>query len=151
MAEITYRKVVDFSRASAEINMLASKISTWSRGLQHDLTDEVIHGVQAIRRRAIQGMQNTKRASHFYMRGGKRHFPSAPLNYPAIDSGRLIGSLLVDARPLEVHFGTPLKYGLYLDEGTKRMKPRPWLAESVDPEIPTIQQNLVRRLQDEFK
>jgi len=99
-----------------------------------------VAGANALRNRSIKSMQSTNRASWFYKRGGKAHYPSAPGNPPAIDTGDLIKSLIVDVRKDAVEFGATdaAPHGALLEKGTKRMKARPWLQPAVDEEMPGI-------------
>ena len=59
-------------------------------------------------------------------------FPSLPFNSPRIDTGRLYASIGTETRKIspdkiETRIGTDVFYGRYLETGTSRMKPRPWL------------------------
>jgi HK97 gp10 family phage protein len=57
------------------------------------------------------------------------HQASAPGEFPKTDTGQLVSSLFfrVGADKLSSYFGTKLVYGKYLEFGTSRMRPRPWL------------------------
>lgn len=65
-------------------------------------------------------------------RGGKLyHRASAPGQPPSSDTGRLLGSVYhsigEDGEGLYGRIGYGVKYGLYLELGTRRMAPRPAL------------------------
>ena len=81
-------------------------------------------------------------------KSGKRHFASAPGEPPAIDIGTLRASIMseveqhgysIDGRVgPDVHYiwqhagvGTDENYGLYLEMGTSRMRPRPFLRPAI--------------------
>lgn len=59
---------------------------------------------------------------------GPRNVSSAPGEAPAVQYGRLIGSVAFERpRRLLRRVGTNLDYGRFLELGTKRIQPRPWL------------------------
>ena len=77
------------------------------------------------------------------------HIPSRPGQAPATDTGRLVGSIYFDqARGT---FGSPtatvgskLAYALYLEYGTRNMKPRPvW-----EPEAKKAQAKFIKRVEN---
>ena len=69
---------------------------------------------------------------------------SSPGEPPAQATGRLRQSVFtrVEGMGNQVtgRVGTELPYGLWLDEGTKKMKPRPWLERSLDKAIPRLRE-----------
>lgn len=157
MAEVTggYNKTINFRDSYREIDFLADKIEKWSSALKNDLTDEMTIGVNQIRNIIIKSMQGTdKDTTKFYIRGGKKHFPSREGNPPAIDTGNLLRSILVDSKSLSVEVGSIQKnppYGSYLEFGTDRMEKRPWLQPAVDGQKDDISQRLINRLAREFE
>lgn len=111
-------------------------------------------GGNAMRNRIIKSMQSTKRAQHYYKRGNKKHYPSAPNNPPAIDRGGLVNSIHYDVDGTTLHVGSIIndpEYPRYLEEGTSRMKKRPWLGPAIDHEEPTIVRDLNNILPDKLK
>lgn len=87
------------------------------------------------RNQTIRDMKSTNRASWSYSRGKTaRHSPSAPGYPPAIDSGELVSNILFGVRSsvLEFGVGRKVKYGVYLEEGTKKMAARPFLNPFID-------------------
>jgi len=63
-------------------------------------------------------------------------FPSAPGDPPHKQTGTLLKSvayeLVTVAAKTIARVGTNIKYGRWLELGTKKMKPRPWLRRSLD-------------------
>lgn len=55
--------------------------------------------------------------------------PSTPHDFPHVSTGRLSQSYFsdFDRSEMSVTVGSPLKYALYLEEGTRKMEPRPHL------------------------
>jgi hypothetical protein len=126
----------------------------------HNLPEDVLKEVRLamvdaanlLRTKAIRGMQRTPKTGRRYSRqfgkarkaGGRRralkwHTASSPGQYPAIDRGGLVASLLVDVYGDYVQMGSAtarirkgkskgsMQYPIFLEEGTKRMGARPWL------------------------
>lgn len=63
-----------------------------------------------------------------YQRGESVHIASAPGEAPAVDSGKLINSIraeVIDSKRAVV--AVTAEYGAYLEFGTRRMAPRPYL------------------------
>ena len=63
--------------------------------------------------------------------GGDPHVPSNPGEPPRIDTKTLHESITTeterDGNSVETRIGTNVHYGLHLELGTSKMKPRPWL------------------------
>jgi len=53
-------------------------------------------------------------------------------NHPYRKSGRLVGSITHEVGQGEVKIGTNVVYGKYLEFGTSRMPPYPWLFPAVE-------------------
>lgn len=53
--------------------------------------------------------------------------PSKPGDPPHVQTGRLRASIAYEVSGLVARIGTNVKYGRYLELGTSRMLPRPWL------------------------
>lgn len=82
----------------------------------------------------------TAEAKRSLAQGGKgrqygRHRASAPGDPPATDTGRLVTSigneLATDEKGLHARVGTNVKYALFLELGTRRMAPRPFLRRAL--------------------
>jgi HK97 gp10 family phage protein len=155
MAEV--KITTSFYQAPEQLNIWNRILFRLSKTIRVDVTNELISGVNNIRNEIILSMRNTKRASHFYYRGGQRHYPSAPFNPPAIDKGELVQSIVMDAKQsigkeVSVEIGAVgAPYGKYLEDGTKKMKPRPWLAPAVENNYPIITRNIINRIKQGIK
>lgn len=149
MAEM---KSVNFTEADRELRRYAKRIGKWSDSFKQEILQELIIGANNIRTLILRSMKETKKANYFYMRGRKRHYPSAPFHAPAFDSGELARSIIVDAQtPTIVEVGASIgaPYAHNLEEGTKRMKKRPWLAPAVNKQTPIITKALADRMMRE--
>ena len=58
--------------------------------------------------------------------------------HPQIKTGNLLGSITHETGEGEVVIGTNVKYGKYLEHGTSRMPPYPWLFPAVELKKPEI-------------
>lgn len=88
-----------------------------------------------------------------YKRGKKRvHIASAPGEYPAIDTSNLISRInariVWEGSLAKLSFGlhdvTSVVYGAYLEFGTSKMAPRPWLR----PTWEALKDDIVRDLEE---
>jgi phage gpG-like protein len=67
--------------------------------------------------------------------GSKRNYgsnPSAPGEPPHKQYGRLRASVATEVEGMRGRVGTNVDYGRYLEQGTRKMAPRPWLKRSLD-------------------
>ena len=68
--------------------------------------------------------------------GGNPHVPSSPGEPPRIDTKNLHESIMtetqVERTSIETRIGTNVDYGLFLELGTSKMQPRPWLRPAFD-------------------
>lgn len=80
----------------------------------------------------IRSEMRKSRGGRVYRRGGKRHVASTPGNFPAVDSGRLAGSIGYDAATRQVRIGAGVEYAGFVNDGTSRMAARPFLEPGVD-------------------
>ena len=123
--------------------------------------------VQKIQR----SMRNTKRGSRGYRRGGRWvrakggtlrfkqgktiHYPSIPLNPPAVDRGDLWKNIRFDVATvkgqLNLTIGTDQKHGLFTELGTKNMQERPWLYSTVRSVLPKMRKEFYNQFANEIK
>jgi len=80
----------------------------------------------------LRNLNRGRGGGKVYRRGRRRHFASAPGEYPVTDGGRLSGSVhpeLVSNR--EGILWSDVKYSKWLTEGSKYMEPRKMFAEAI--------------------
>jgi phage gpG-like protein len=99
------------------------------RKFYSQLQRPVIRGwLSAVRARAQQhfaaGMLGRHSGRIYRRRGGRRHQASAPGEYPANDTGRLLASLKSRQAKDSVTIGTNVHYAKFLREGTRKMARR---------------------------
>ncbi len=113
------------------------KISMMKKIIPNSATKGLFDVAVAIRNTALISMQNTvKKSGTTYKRGVKSHRPSAPGWPPAIDTGNLTGSIVPEILPSQqVRVGSRIKdpgYPEFLELGTYKMDPRPWMEPSIE-------------------
>lgn len=131
------------------------------------LRDIERHGEMAVKSSRIAlyniGKENTRYARQLIIRGPKtgrlyrikgrkrRHRASAPGEAPANLTGRLQKSVnfIVNGHD-EMKFGDQAEYGLFLELGTRKMKPRPHLSTTVNATKPFAEKELGLRPIQEF-
>ena len=135
----------ELNRLNKKLNKMGKELAQAAVEVPDEITRELAIGANDIRTTILKSMQSTDRAPWFYWRGKKpgrkKHYPSAPGAAPAIDSGDLLKSIMFDVRDMEVEVGsiiTDPPYPTYLEDGTKKMKARPWLGPAVDKHEKTI-------------
>lgn len=116
---------------------------------------QVAKAVNLVRNSAIEGMTNTKTdptKAYKRQKGKKIHYASADGEYPAVDTGALRQSVTSSVEYTDTGVrgtvGSNLEYSAYLEHGTSKMKPRPWLSPSVAKNKEKIQQLLDETLRD---
>lgn len=71
---------------------------------------------------------------------GRFYTPSKPGEFPHKDKGDLQRSInyTVNRTRKSVKLSASAEHGLYLEKGTKKMAPRPFLSRTVSEETPTL-------------
>jgi HK97 gp10 family phage protein len=134
---------------------LGPEVNTRLIHLEH-ITDEVFYAVvkafkevgKYVQTFIWHKMSTTTHAPWFYTRsGGGVHYPSAPLQYPAIDTHNLFDKILHEEDvnfPIEtsVWIGPDpsVYYAGYLEDGTSKMEKRPF----IDPTFMYTKANINR-------
>lgn len=70
------------------------------------------------------------------------HKASAPGDFPAKDTGRLINSIRKETTSDEMTIGTTMFYARYLKRGTKRMKRRKMSSDALKETLPSARSGL---------
>lgn len=86
----------------------------------------------AVQMDAIKSIQRGPKTGRQYTRRSVTHQASAPGEAPATDTGRLAGSVKRVDDGIEVAVGTSVEYGAFLEFGTSKIKPRPWLFPALE-------------------
>ena len=83
-----------------------------------------------------------------YSQGGNEytHVASAPGDAPNTDTGTLVRSIAVEpaAPAVEMFVGSGIDYALWLETGTTKMRPRPWLMPAIDANRANLNANIAK-------
>lgn len=119
---------------------LAVKLNAIGKRTRTEVSKAVRRGALRIENRAVEGIIDPPKTGRIYSskhRKGFKHQASAPGEFPAADSGRLhqsITSVMTldgpDVYRSETGANTP--YATFLELGTSRMAPRPFMQPAFD-------------------
>jgi phage gpG-like protein len=108
---------------------------------------------QQVRNTAIKSIQSvsageTVQRSRQGGNGTYSHVASKAGEAPNTDTGRLVASVAIERPTLSSALvGTGLDYGLFLELGTSKMQPRPWLQPALDANIKQLPINVGKAIQ----
>ena len=120
-----------------QIKDMQAKFRDRAKKVSAAVSSNVTKACLLVEATAKQGMTDTQVDTSISY-GPHGHHPSVPGAYPAVDLGMLRMSITHDVYKeggkVVGRVGSTIvdpPYGLFLEEGTSRMAPRPWLAPSV--------------------
>lgn len=125
------------------------------RSLGVDANKAVRQGVNAtaqqVRNTAIKSIQATSAGDTVtrYRQGGGayQHVTSKPGDAPNTDTGRLVSSVAIEQPDdFNAYVGSGLDYALFLELGTTKMQPRPWLQPALDANIEQLPNNISKAI-----
>jgi len=130
------------------LNRIEETERSFKKGIRKTLYDK---GNQIIR--YITGeMLKRNKTGKTYIIDGRIHTASAPGEFPAKVSGRLIKSLDYKVRgDRELEFGSDEKYAGYLEKGTRKMKARPFLSKGARKYSTDFKNSLLENVDREIK
>lgn len=120
---------------------------TLSKDYAKRLTQATEQALEAIRNVIITGVLKIDREAKILIdRGPKtgrmygKHQASAPGEAPATNTGKLIKSITWETsrQGLIAEVGSPLPYASFLEDGTRKMDPRPWLQPAYEKHLGDI-------------
>lgn len=143
-------KTISFGDLFKTMKQWAAVIMNAPDKYWNDIEDILISGANKIRNTAIRSMKTTQKSAVGIRRGkGRYHYPSLPYNPPAIDYGELVRSIAMEVKhgAMEVEVGatTGAPYAKFLEEGTSKMRPRPWLEPASEPVQERIMKQIIKR------
>jgi len=114
------------------VNQLLKKVDKIERDIYKSAVSETQAMGEEIKDESIKLINEGPRTGRAYRRNGISRRRSAPGEPPKTDTGRLVRSIrsitLDSGKSAITEVGTNLKYGAYLQYGTAKMRPRPWLS-----------------------
>lgn len=125
---------------------LRKALAEFSINADRELANVVRGTAQNIRTHAIKSIQRGTKSGIEYQKYSPRrkHRASAPGEAPATDTGRLANSIQADIQGKQATVFTNLEYAPWLEFGTQKIEPRPFMVPSMEKERPKFEQRLNR-------
>ena len=122
-----------------------------AKAMNDSVMEELIASAHDLRNEMAWSMEKSSATGKRYKRtkDNRYHTASSPYNPPRRDFGNLIVSLIPDVRQDEVEVGSIIEdppYPFYLEEGTKKMKPRPWADPALEKISPMMENNIAKAI-----
>lgn len=107
----------------------------------------VVIGSELVKSEAVRLILSPPKTGRIYRRKGAEHQASAPGEAPANDTGRLAGSIDAKYEPEKLTgiIGAHTDYAAYLEYGTSKMEPRPYMR----PALMNKKDEVEKAVQDE--
>ena len=117
-------------------------------GLDKELTNVLRGGGQFIRGEAIRSIQTGPKSGRTYEKYNPRrtHKASAPGQAPASDTGNLVSQIMSVADGKNTLVESRAEYSKFLEFGTSKMLPRPFLFPASEKSTKKIVQVLIQKL-----
>lgn len=120
------------------------------KDMEKALAQGVFLTAQDVRTAAVKSIQEQGFGSYVQRSrqggGTYTHIAAAPNQAPNTDTGKLVNSIAVemDWNDTSAEVGSNLDYAAYLEFGTKKMEPRPWLSPAVNGNVGNMQKNITK-------
>ncbi len=128
-----------------------ARVEVALKGFNQQALDAVhfrlVQGANNIRNKMINRMRRTPKTGKRYKRGKRWHIASSPGNAPAVDTGQLIRSIVMDERIDEIEVGVKsgAPYAIYLEDPD--VLNRPSLTPAVNDEVPKMERKILQDLE----
>lgn len=113
--------------------------------------DEMAATVSRMHTLAVRRIQMNTGGGRTYKRGGRTHIASLPYQYPNADTGALVRSLGWYASGLSAYFFAGIRYAKYLEFGTSRMSPRPFMRPTFKEIAPQYRVRVRKAVKDAMR
>jgi len=132
-----------------KVKAINLRLVNWNQKALDSIHFRLVEGANRVRNHMINAMRRTPKTGKKYKRGKKWHIASSPGNAPAVDKNQLVRSIVMDVRLDEVEVGVKsgAPYAKWLEEGTPKMKPRPFLKPAAEAEVPRIRRKILFDIQ----
>ena len=130
------------------INEALKKFDTLKKDLQEPFREVIQGGAQLIRGEAIKDIQTGVKSGRIYEKYNPRrtHKASAPGQAPASDTGNLVSQIMSVADGKDTLVESRAEYSKFLEFGTSKMLPRPFLFPASEKSTKKIVQVLIQKL-----
>ena len=140
------------------VEKVMGQLRKLNRQLEPDFQEVVKGGGQLIRGEAIKSIQTGSKSGIVYQKYNPRreHRASAPGESPASDTGNLVSKIKVKQKTKNrVWVESNADYSAYLEYGTSKMQPRPYMLpafeKSREPITKAVFNRVVRKIEELVK
>ena len=122
--------------------------------LETEMQSILLGGGQLIRGEAVKSIQQGNKTGRIYKRYNptREHRASAPGEAPASDTGNLVSQIFVKNKEEGVvQVSSEAMYSKFLEFGTEKMLPRPFLFPAFEKSKPRIAEVLFKKITDALK
>ncbi len=119
---------IDFKVTNMKLAL--SQLDKLAKNMELPFQEVVKGGGQLIRTEAIKSIQTGAKSGVMYQKYNPRreHRASAPGQAPASDTGNLVSKIIVKQKSSDVvHVESNANYSAFLEYGTSKMQPRPFM------------------------
>jgi len=94
----------------------------------------IVRATEGLRKEVVKMLAHSSHSGEIYIRRGIEHQRSAPGEPPAVDTGRLLNSIRTefDEKEMVGRVIASTGYAGYLEFGTQKMEPRPFMRPSLE-------------------
>lgn len=136
------------------VDEFIKELSQKQKQVETDIGKALAESCALVQSTAIKSMRDTitdPNRAYYTHNKSIPHHPSIAGNPPAVDTGTLRRSITykVDEKEMVGYVGSTIlnpPYGAYLEYGTSRMKPRPWLRPALEKSLPKIKELFLNAL-----
>ena len=147
---------IDFKVTNMKLAL--SQLDRLAKDMELPFQEVVKGGGQLIRGEAIKSIQTGAKSGVMYQKYNPRreHRASAPGQSPASDTGNLVSKIIVKQKSRNrVNVESNANYSAYLEYGTSKMQPRPFMLpafeKSKKPIINAVFKRVVRKIEEYTK
>ena len=132
----TLTGTVELKKALAEFGIQADKeLKAIVQGTAQNIRT---HAIKSILRGTKSGVEYQKYSPR------RKHRASAPGEAPASDTGRLAGAIRADIEGRQAEVVADTEYAAWLEFGTMKIQPRPFMVPAMEKERPKWEERLNR-------
>ncbi len=138
-------------RDTGVVSIIDDRFPALTSKMRSEVAAIVRDAIQSLEERVEESMTWPKSGRLYPRPGGRIHQASAPGEPPAVDTGKLIKSIQseMESETIGVVYSDDVEYAPYLEYGTVRVAPRPFMApaaEYIRPQFLDELSKLERRL-----
>ena len=137
------------------LKKVLSQLDKLAKNMELPFQEVVKGGGQLIRTEAIKSIQTGAKSGVMYQKYNPRreHRSSAPGQSPASDTGNLVSKIIVKQKSLNVvHVESNADYSAFLEFGTSKMQPRPFMfpafEKSTKPILNAVFRRVVKKIEE---